>query len=237
VGGWHSGGSVAAAATSGTSSASRTSGGQSGITVSGLGKVSGKPDTLILDLGVTVNGSTVSAALASASTAAGKVQKALRSDGVADADLQTSGLSIQPDYTYAKNGQGIPRGYVVTEDLTAKLRSLKTAGQTITSAVAAGGNSVRVNGISLDLEDTSSLVSAARTSAFDDAKAKAEQYARAAGRSLGAVTSISEVVTNPSPVYYGQAMSADAAGTAASVPIAAGSQDVDVTVTVVFGFA
>jgi uncharacterized protein YggE len=247
LGTWHSGGSVASAATTSGNGASGIGGSASigaaagygqptGITVTGLGKVTGKPDTLVLDLGVTANGSTVSTALASASSIEARVQKALRSGGVADRDLQTSGLSIQPDYTYGKSGQPIPRGYVVTEDVTAKLRDLGRAGQTITSAVAAGGNSVRLGGISLDLQDTSALVSSARDSAFGDAKAKAEQYARAAGRSLGPVISISEVVTNPTPVYpYGPMMGA-ASTASAPVPIAVGSQDVNVTVTVVFAF-
>jgi uncharacterized protein YggE len=247
LGTWHSGGSVASAATTSGNGAAGTGGsvvaavatgaGQtSGITVTGVGKVTGKPDTLVLDLGVTANGSSVSTALASASSIEARVQKALRSGGVAGKDLQTSGLSIQPDYTYSKSGQPIPRGYVVTENVTAKLRDLGRAGQTITSAVAAGGNSVRLNGISLDLEDTSALVSAARDSAFGDAKAKAQQYARAAGRSLGSVVSISEVVTNPTPVYQYDMRGPMTAAGAASVPIAVGSQDVNVTVTVVFAF-
>jgi uncharacterized protein len=229
----HGGGSVAAAATTPVSSASAVG---TGITVIGKGKATGKPDTLRLDLGVSVSGSTVSAALSAADAAESKVQKALRQGGVADKDLQTSGLSIQPDYSYGKSGQQSLRGYQVTESVTAKLRDLTKAGNVIAAAAAAGGNAVRINGISLDLEDTGSLLSGARDSAFADARTKAVQYAKAAGRSLGAVVSISETVQNPTPINYdsfqGAAMTA-----AASVPIAAGSQDVDVTVTVVFGFA
>ena len=229
----HSGGSVAAAATTGTSSPSTTS---SGITVTGSGKVTGKPDTLQLDLGVVASGKTVSAALSAASAAEAKVQKALRAGGVAEADLQTSGLSIQPDYAYGKSGQPIPRGYQVTESVSAKLRNLAKAGNVISAAVAAGGNAVRINGISLDLEDTGSLVSAARDSAFADARTKAEQYAKAAGRGLGGVVGISEEVQNPSPIYYGR-YAATTAAPAMAPMIAAGTQDVSVMVTVVFAFA
>jgi len=71
-------------------------------------------------------------------------------------------------------------------------------------AVSAGGNAARVNGISLNLEDTGALVSNARDTAFADAdadaKAKAEQYAKAAGRSVGEVISITEDVSTPSPI-------------------------------------
>jgi uncharacterized protein YggE len=237
LGSAHSGGSVAAAASTGAASPGGT-GTATGITVSSTGKVTGKPDTLQLDLSVQVNGSTVSAALAAANAAEAKVLKALRASGVTDADLQTSGLSIQPNYTYEKSGQPTLHGYQVTESVTAKIRDLGKAGDVIGSAVAAGGNAVRVNGISLDLEDTGALVSAAREHAFADAKTKAEQYAKAAGRSLGAVVSVSEDAQAPSPVRYDIATAGAAFSSAALAPeIAAGSQDVNVTVTVVFAFA
>ena len=93
----HGGGYVASAATSVPTATGSGSGGTAGITVSGLGKVTGKPDTLVLDLGVDANGSTVTAALAVANAAEAKVAKALKAGGVAEADLQSSGLSIQPN--------------------------------------------------------------------------------------------------------------------------------------------
>lgn len=238
LGSAHSGGSVAAAAPTGNATPAGA-GVTSGITVSSTGKVSGKPDTLRLDLSVQANGSTVSAALAAANAAESKVQKALRAGGVGDSDLQTSGLSIQPNYSYEKSGQPTLHGYVVYESVTAKIRDLGKAGDVIGSAVAAGGNAVRVNGISLDLEDTGALVSAAREHAFADAKTKAQQYAKAAGRGLGTVISVSEDAQAPSPIRYDMATSAGAAYSQAALApeIAAGSQDVNVTVTVVFAFA
>lgn len=233
----HGGGSVAAAATTGlpaAGSAITSSGPTPGITVTGLGKVSGTPDTLRLSLTVTANANTVSASLAQANAAESRVQKSLQSKGVAAKDLQTSGLSVQPNYTYAGNSQPTIHGYQATESLSVVLRDLSTAGATINSAVSAGGNAVRVDGISLDLDDTSSLMSSARTAAFTQAKAKAEQYAEAAGRPLGAVVSISEVTTNPTPVYDQNFASAGSA-VSMPVPVQAGSQDVSVSVTVVFG--
>jgi Uncharacterized conserved protein len=120
----------------------------------------------------------------------------------------------------------------VSESISAKLRNLGRAGDAIGQAVGAGGNAVRVNGISLDLEDTGALVSSARDRAYADARAKAEQYAKAAGRSLGDVMSITEDVSTPSPIAVPYA--AGDSAKSASVPIQPGSQDVDVSVTVVF---
>jgi len=206
--------------------------GGSGITVGGRANVAGTPDTLRLDLSVVATASSVSEALASANRSADSVQKSLLANGVGRKDLQTSGLSIQPEYDYSNGAAPRLKGYQVSESVNAKLRNLGRAGDAIGQAVSAGGNAVRVNGISLDLEGTSVLVSSARDAAFADAKAKAEQYAKAAGRSLGEVMSITEDVSTPSPidVPYAARDSAKSAG----VPIQPGSQDVSVSVTVVF---
>jgi len=214
-------------------SATAGSGTQGGITVTGDGTVSGTPDTLKLAMGVEVTGSTVTAALDAANGKAAAVQKSLRDHGVDAKDLQTSGLSIQPNYTES-GGRSVITGYRVGESLTATLRDLKTAGDAVSAAAVAGGDSTRIDAVSLDLSDTGPLVTAARERAFAQAKSKAEQYAHAAGVDLGAVLSISEAVTNTSPVPYAMPMAA-AGAKVADVPVAAGSQQVGVDVTVVFG--
>ena len=240
LGAAHSGGSVAAAAGTGspvaTGAATTAASSTGGITVSGTGKVTGTPDTLRLDLTVVATGGSVTSALASANQTTTRVQKTVHGRGVATKDLQTSGLSIQPNYSYSGSGQPIPKGYQVSESLSVLLRDLASAGATINAAVDAGGNAMRVDGIGLDLADTSSLVSAARSSAFGEAKTKAEQYAAAAGRALGQVVSVSEVVGTPSPVYSTNT-SAQAMAPGVPLPLQAGTQDVSVTVTVVFAFA
>jgi len=206
--------------------------GAAGITVTGTGTVSGTPDSLRLTMGVSVTRGSVTAALDGANAAAGKVQGTLRQHGVAAKDLQTSGVSVQPQYS----GGGTPTisGYQVTESVTATLRNLTTAGDAITAAAQAGGDATRISSVTLDLTDTGPLITAARGKAFAEAKAKAQQYAQAADVPLGTVVSISEQVAGPSPVYAGD-MAAGGAPEARAVPIAAGSQDVAVTVTVVFG--
>lgn len=237
VGATRSGGTFAAASTTtgNTSSAQPPTikgVGGSGITLSGSAAVAGTPDTLRLDLSVVATAPSVSAALAKANGSAAALQKSLIGDGVVKADLQTSGLSITPSYTYPKGGEPRVSGYRVSESVSAKLRDLGRAGDAIGRAVGAGGNSVRVNGISLDLEDTGALVTRARDKAFADARAKGEQYAKAAGRSLGAAESIAETVAAPSPVA--QALNQEASKGFSSVPVQPGSQEVRVTVTVVF---
>ena len=205
-----------------------------GITVGGRAKVAGTPDTLRLDLSVVATAASVSEALAAANRSADAVQKSLLGNGVEKRDLQTSGLNVQPDYDYSSSGTPRLKGYQVSESVSAKLRNLSNAGDAIGKAVGAGGNAVRVDGISLDLEDTGALVSSARDKAFADARTKAEQYAKVAGRSLGDVVSIAEDVATASPIPMPSAALARAAYDKASVPIQPGSQDVSVSVTVVF---
>jgi uncharacterized protein YggE len=206
-----------------------------GITVTGTAEVAGKPDTLRLDLSVQTRGDTVAKALESANTITARVQSSLTKNGVAGKDLQTSNLQVQPEYSYPTNGSPVVKGYTVSEGVTATLRNLGKSGNAITAAVTAGGNAVQVNGISLDLEDNSKLLNAARDRAVANAKTKAEQYAKASGRDLGTVVSIAETVSDPPPVSY-DARAMSAKDSASPVPIQAGSENVGVTVTVVYAF-
>jgi uncharacterized protein YggE len=198
------------------------------ITVTGTGNVTGTPNQLVLAMGVQVNGSSVGSALGDAGDAVNRVTAALRADGVAAADIQTSGLSIWPNYP--DNSQ-TPNGYSVSESLTATLNSLAAAGAQIDAAVHAGGNATTVSGISLNLTDTSSLLAQARARAVADATAKASQYAQALGQPLGPVVSITDqAVAQPLPEYA----AASPAAAKGSVPISPGTQQLSVSVTVVF---
>jgi uncharacterized protein YggE len=204
------------------------------ITVTGTGKVSGVPNQLSLSMGVQTSAGSVASALREANAAARSVAAVLRRSGVASSDIQTSGLSIYPSYS---SGSGVPSGYQVSEELTITLRRLSVAGSQISAAARAGGNATTVDGVSLNLSDTSTLLAAARTEAVADAKAKAAAYAHALGRPLGPVVSMSE--TPPAQPFQPLPAAANAsAGRAPSpVPVHPGTQQLSVTVTVVFALA
>ncbi len=210
--------------------AAQTNASSAGVTVAGSGTVKGTPDTLTVSLSVSSTAPSIDAALASANKASAAVVAALKSHGVGDADLQTSNLSIQPAYT----SKGRPSGYRVDEGVVAKLHGLTKAGATLNAAVAAGGNLVRVDGVWVSIDDTDPLKGDARAAAITDARNRAEQYAKAAGRQLGAVQSISEVVST-APMYSAQYLPAASPGLS-QTSIQAGSQDVTVNVTVVYAF-
>jgi len=222
------GGSSAQAATNAAQQAASGSSATGRITVTGTGTVTGTPNQLVLSMGVQVNAGSVSAALAQANQSADRVTAALQGLGVAGADIQTSGLSIYPSYA---SGSQLPVGYQVTESLTATLRQLAKAGQQIQAAADAGGNAITVSNVSLNLTDDGPLLAIARSNAMKDARAKAEQFATAAGEQLGQVISIAPTVTASPPVL--NQMQSASAGSAA-VPVSPGSQQVSVSVTVVY---
>ena len=136
---------------------------------------------------------------------------------------------MQQRYT----NKGVVNGYTVQEGLSATIRDIAEAGDDITAGVAAGRSYVRVNGVSLDLQDDGALLTKARDDAYADAKTKAAQYAHDAGRSLGAVVTISEAVQQPQyPMAY-----ASGAAVPSSLPFQAGSRSVQVQVSVTFALA
>ncbi|HEY6279819.1 MAG TPA: SIMPL domain-containing protein [Streptosporangiaceae bacterium] len=207
-----------------------TGGSGARVTVTGTGNVTGTPNQLVLSMGVQTNGASVSTALARANRAVRGVTAALTRTGVRAADIQTSGLSIQPNY----GSSPLPDGYGVSESIQVTLRNLGTAGSQISDAVRAGGNATVVDGVSLNLSDNGSLLAAARARAVADARTKAAQYARALGQPLGALVTMSEQSpVQQFPVFNG--LATPAAGRA--VPVHPGTQQVSVTVTAVFALA
>ncbi len=209
-----------------------TTGGGARITVTGTGNVTGTPDQLLLSMGVQTSGGSVATALARANHAVRAVTAGLARTGVRASDIQTSGLSIQPDY----GSSPVPDGYGVSESIQVTLRDLATAGTQISDAVRAGGNATVVDGVSLNLSDNGSLLAAARARAVADARAKAAQYARALGQPLGPLVTMSEQSpVQPLPVFA--APSARASAGSSPVPVSPGTQQVSVTVTAVFALA
>jgi uncharacterized protein YggE len=182
-------------------------------------------------MGVQTSAGSVATALRQANAAARSVAAVLHRSGVAAADIQTSGLSIYPNYS---SSSGVPSGYQVSEELTITLRRLSVAGTQISAAARAGGNATTVDGVSLNLSDTSALLAAAREKAVADAKAKAAAYAHALGRPLGPVVTMSE--TPPAQPYQPLPFAATpSSGRAPSpVPVHPGTQQLSVAVTVVF---
>jgi uncharacterized protein YggE len=204
-----------------------------GVVVDGVGKVSGTPDVLRVTMGVSVRRADVSKALNAANSAEDKLRKALLGNGVAKADLQTSDVSVFPSY----DNHGHRNGYAVNETVTAKLRDLAKAGSVMSKAISAAGNDAVLQGVSFSLEDNKALLTQARDAAYADARDKAEQYAKLAGRSLGKVELVTETTSAPVELRGVYDSIATAGKALSSVPIDPGSQQVSVSVTVRWALA
>lgn len=204
---------------------------RSGISVSGTGEVSGKPDTMTIELGVSVRRNTVQAATTEASEAATNLIASLTGAGVDEDSITTTRYSINPEYDY-RNDTQVLLGYRVENTVKAKITDMARTGEIIDSAAAAAGDTGTVNGISFGIKDDKELVSAARDAAWNDARAKAKQLAGLAGRTLGTVISITETVGRPpAPMHMARLQAADSA-----TPIQAGSASVSVSLEVEFSF-
>lgn len=197
------------------------------ITTVGTGKVTGTPDVLTVTLGVETSAASAQEALAQNNTLAADVIEVLKTSGVDAADLKTSQLSVYPQYT----DKNVISGYTVSNMVTATLHDIAGAGALIDAAAAKAGDAVRVQQLGFSIDDDSALRAAARAEAVKQAQAQAQQLADAAGVPLGKLRSVTEVSGSMPIMDY----AADAAMAAsAAAPIEAGSQELGVTVQVVY---
>jgi len=202
------------------------------ITVTGEGVIDGIPDIATLSLGVTTTGDTAAAAMAANTEGLNAVMARLKAAGVADRDMQTTNLSINPNWTGYDSGQRQRiDGYTASNQLTVRIRDLAGLGQVLDAAIQDGANTL--NGLSFGLSEPRPAMDAARKAAVEDARARATLLVEAAGATLGPIVSIAEGggYMPPQPMFR---QSADAAG---AVPVAAGEVATTASVTVVFEIA
>lgn len=200
-----------------------------GITVAGMGKATAEPDLAQLRLGVSVLAPSVAEARQQAANSMQQIIDSLKNNGVEDDDIQTEQLHIAPEYDF-RDGEQILRGFRVQNIVSAKVREIDTTSKVVDDAVAAGGNNVTIQSIAFSIDDPSELATQARQQAVEDARAKAETLADAAGVSVGDPIAITEGGgQGPVPMPF----AADrAAQEGASTPIQPGELDVVVNVSV-----
>lgn len=207
-----------------------------GITVSGEGEVEGAPDTLSVDLGVSIKRPTVGEAVGASAEVATAVVAAVREQGVEESDVQTRSYTVNQEFRFPENGTPVPDGYRVTNTVTVRIRNLPDAGLVIDAAVAAGGNDIRIDRVAFSLENDGPALTAARERAFNDAWAKAQQYASLADQPIGGAQAISDVVIVPeAQQFYGEAAQRLAfSASDSSTPIQPGEVTTKVTVNTRF---
>lgn len=199
------------------------------VTVTATGTSKGVPDALLVRVSVTTGGPSAEETLADNNRRTQKVLDQLAFTAVDDKDVATTSVNLGP--TYDKKGN--ISGYAATNSLRITFRGLETAGAKLDVLVRDGDNHVRIDGVQLGFTDDDELVSTARIDAVKRAKAQADEMAEAAGAEVGKVRTIADVVPeNAYPAAFAASARMEAADS--SVPIAAGSEELNVQVKVVF---
>jgi uncharacterized protein YggE len=203
------------------------------IVVTGEGEATVAPDIALLSLSVMREAETARAALDANNDAMAAVIAAMKAFGIADRDLQTAGIQINPRYNYTNKPDGSQDAelvaYQVTNTLSVRVRDIDKTGDVLDKAVSLGVN--QGGGITFTNDDPAAAITEARKKAVADAIAKAKTLADAAGVSVGRVLEITDQATAPSPMPL-RAKSFDAAR--ASVPVEAGENAYNVQVNVTF---
>ena len=199
------------------------------LTVSGSGEARAVPDMATITLGVTAEAETASAALDETSAVAGRILERLSEFEVAERDLQTSGLSLNPVYSDRREDEE-PRitGFRASNMLSVRVRDLDRLGDILGAVTGDGAN--QLSGLSFGVSDSDEVMNEARRDAVADARAKADLYAEAAGVSLGRILSIDEEGgAQPYPMPMAEMrMAAD------SVPVARGEAGFSADVRIVY---
>ena len=208
-------------------------GSQGGISVSGSGSISVEPDLAVLNVGVEAIGKTVSSARSEAAFAMDSLVLSLKKEGILTKDIQTQQLTIYPRYDYQTNKQ-VLTGYSVTNTARVKIRDLSKVGKIVDNAAASGGDYVRINGISFNVEDTDQYMESLRKQAVQKAQIKAEEYADSAGVKLGSLRSLTEVGAQSPHMPSAMDNQMRAMSVPMESPISGGELQITVTVFTVF---
>lgn len=198
-----------------------------GITVTGTGTAEAVPDEASFSFGVESTAASARAAQAANAERMARVVGALKGAGIAARDLQTTDVSVMPDWS---NDGSRVEGFRAHASLQAKVRRIARAGAAVDAAVAAGAT--ETSGPSLERGDHAALYRTALRNAVADARGKAQALAAEADIQLGRVVRIEEGAPAPQPIYERAALAAST-----QTPIEPGTQETQATVTVTFALA
>lgn len=202
------------------------------ISVTGEASVSVAPDLAEVDGGVTTQAKTAREASDANNKAMAAVLAALKGAGIAETDIRTSRLSLQPQVAPARVSSDTPPaivGYRASNRVTVRVHDMGKVASTLDTLLAAGANDI--GGIDFMVSNASKWLDEARPKAIADARRKAEIYAKAAGVSIGAPLSISEE-SSSGPIVP-RAFKAGLAP-AAPTPIAVGDETLTITISVAY---
>jgi uncharacterized protein len=198
------------------------------ITVTGSGTARAVPNVASFSFGVQTDGPTAQAAQAANAQRTARVIAALRRIGIAKRDLQTTDVSVGPEW----NNDGSVRGYAAHSSLQATVHRVRRAGRVVDAAVA--GGATETSGPTFARADRAALYKGALRNAVSQARAKAAALAAEANVRLAGVVSVAERLPEPQPQPLGDAAYA---ASLQRTPVEPGTQETQATVSVTFALA
>ena len=201
------------------------------LEVSATGRTTRVPDVATIRAGVVTQAATAAAAMTENAQRMARVLAALKSATVADRDVQTSAIGLQPQYRHQENQPPVITGYQASNTVTIRFRNIARSGAILDALVREGANQIDGPNLAIDKPDAAS--DEARADAIVRARARAELYARAAGMRVERIVSISESGDFPKPPMPPMVMMRVQAADAES-KIAPGEQEVAISVNVRF---
>jgi uncharacterized protein YggE len=199
------------------------------LDVIATGEVSRVPDLAIISAGVVSRAANASGALQDSAARMQRVLAALKRAGIADRDIQTSNVSLNPDYRYPENQPPQLVGYQATNTVTVRFRDIRTSGRILDALVAEGAN--QINGPNLTIDKPEAALDEARAKAIAIGRARADLYARSLGMRVTRIVSVNESGGSyppPIPVMM------EARAASAMTKIEPGEQKLQVSVAMTF---
>lgn len=200
------------------------------LSVSAQAEAKRVPDVATLSAGVVTQAADANAAMRANATLMDKVMTAIKAAGIAERDIQTSSVSLNPQYKYTENQNPAIIGYQASNTLNLKVRDIARLGKALDALVASGAN--QVNGPSFEIDKPESVYDEARRTALEKAQSRAQMYAQALGMRVRRIVSINEGGGFRPPVPM--PMMAMARATQDTTAVSPGETAVSVNLDVVF---
>jgi uncharacterized protein len=201
------------------------------LDVNATGEVTRVPDLATISAGVVTRSATATGAIQQAATRMARVREALRAAGIADRDIQTSNISLNPEYTYVNNQPPKLNGYTASNQLSVRFHDIANTGKILDALVSVGAN--QINGPNLSVEKPEAALDEARARAIAAGRARADLYARSLGLRVVRVVAVSESGGYAAPPPMPMMMRAEAAAQA-DTKIDPGEQRLQVNVAMTF---
>lgn len=206
------------------------------LSLSAYGETRIAPDMATITVGVQTQAATAAEAMRANRERMSAMVATLRGAGIAERDIQTSNINLNPQYAYRENQPPRLTGYQASNDVTITARDLARLGPTIDAVVAAGAN--QINGIAFGLQNPKAAEDQARRAAVQALADKAALYAQATSHRVQRLVNLAEGGGyTPQPPRPMMRMMAEAAAQSAPTPVEPGELRVRIDVTGIYELA